>query len=113
MPGGPAMRLVKFAKECKDKKLRSVSSYKTKKELSEVLEKYGIVSGDITRIPQFIPPIHTINESAPEFKLCIDDILRRIKNMGPVVDSNEAMRCEIKQLWVSAKTYYNVEVLVI
>ena len=23
-----------------------------------------------------------------------DDILRRIKNMGPVVDSNEAMRCE-------------------
>src|SRR5215212_5419039 len=37
---------------------------------------------------------HTINESAPEFKLCIDDILHRIKNMGPVVDSNEAMRCE-------------------
>ncbi|POG58031.1 hypothetical protein GLOIN_2v1734289 [Rhizophagus irregularis DAOM 181602=DAOM 197198] len=94
MKGGPAVKLVEFAKECKDKKLRSFSSYKTKKELSEVLEKYGIVSGDITRIPQFIPPIHTINESAPEFKLCIDDILRRIKNMGPVVDSNEAMRCE-------------------
>ncbi|UZO22127.1 uncharacterized protein OCT59_014498 [Rhizophagus irregularis] len=75
---------------------------------------YGYYNyGDITRIPQFIPPIHTINESAPEFKLCIDDILRRIKNMGPVVDSNEAMRCEIKQLWVSAKTYYNVEALVI
>ncbi|GET57717.1 hypothetical protein GLOIN_2v1734289 [Rhizophagus irregularis DAOM 181602=DAOM 197198] len=92
MKGGPAVKLVEFAKECKDKKLRSFSSYKTKKELSEVLEKYGIVSGDITRIPQFIPPIHTINESAPEFKLCIDDILRRIKNMGPVVDSNEAMR---------------------
>ena len=55
MPGGPAMRLVKFAKECKDKKLRSFSSYKTKKELGEVLEKYGIISGDITRIPQFIP----------------------------------------------------------
>ena len=52
---GPAMRLMKFAKECKDKKLRAFSSYKTKKELSEVLEKYGIVSGDITRIPQFIP----------------------------------------------------------
>ncbi|GES89454.1 hypothetical protein GLOIN_2v1725482 [Rhizophagus clarus] len=40
----------------------------------------------------FIPPTHTINESAPEFKLCIDDILCRIKIMGPVVDSNEAMR---------------------
>ncbi|GBC19788.2 hypothetical protein GLOIN_2v1734289 [Rhizophagus irregularis DAOM 181602=DAOM 197198] len=50
---------------------------------------YGMKGG-----PAFIPPIHTINESAPEFKLCIDDILRRIKNMGPVVDSNEAMRCE-------------------
>ncbi|GBC44437.2 hypothetical protein GLOIN_2v1725482 [Rhizophagus irregularis DAOM 181602=DAOM 197198] len=68
----------------------------------EELERHGmklgpakrLVNGDITRIPQFIPPIHTINESAPEFKLCIDDILRRIKNMGPVVDSNEAMRCE-------------------
>src|ERR1051325_2277774 len=29
MPGGPAKRLVKFAKECKDKKLRSFSSYKS------------------------------------------------------------------------------------
>ncbi|PKY33476.1 hypothetical protein RhiirB3_420558, partial [Rhizophagus irregularis] len=56
---GPAKRLVKFAKECKDKKLRSFSSYKTKKDLSEVLEKYGIVSGDITRIPQFIPLVIT------------------------------------------------------
>src|SRR6266496_2650193 len=54
MKGGPAMTLVKFAKECKDKKLRSFSLYKTKKELGEVLEKYGIVSRDITRIPQFI-----------------------------------------------------------
>ena len=55
MPGGPAKRLVKFAKECKEKKLRAFSTYKIKKELGEVLEKYGIVSGDITRIPQFIP----------------------------------------------------------
>ena len=37
---------------------------------------------------------YPIDESSKEFKLCIDDILRRIKNMGPVVDSNEAMRCE-------------------
>src|SRR3954471_9142974 len=36
----------------------------------------------------------TPDEEYSEFKLCIDDILRRIKNMGPVVDSNEAMRCE-------------------
>src|SRR5581483_1730665 len=37
---------------------------------------------------------HPVDENSAEFKLCIDDILRRIKNMGPVVDSNEAMRCE-------------------
>ncbi|CAB4390848.1 unnamed protein product [Rhizophagus irregularis] len=67
-----------------EKKLRS---FKTKKDLSEVLSKYEFVSGDITRNPQFIPPTHSINESAPEFKLCIDDILRRIKNMSPVVYS--------------------------
>lgn len=35
-------RLVKFAKECKDKKLRAFSSYKTKKDLSDVLAKYGV-----------------------------------------------------------------------
>ena len=52
---GPAMRLVKFAKECKDKKLRSFSSYKTKKELGEVLRKYGIDSSEITKIPPFEP----------------------------------------------------------
>ncbi|PKC00086.1 hypothetical protein RhiirA5_428719, partial [Rhizophagus irregularis] len=27
----------------------------TQKDLNEMLEKYGIVSGDIARIPQFIP----------------------------------------------------------
>ena len=32
--------------------------------------------------------------NSPEFKLCIDDILRRIKIMGSVVDNNEVMRCE-------------------
>ncbi|PKK71811.1 hypothetical protein RhiirC2_743954 [Rhizophagus irregularis] len=55
MKGGPAKNLANFAKDCKKKKMRSFSSYKTKKELSEMLKKYGIVSGDITRIPQFIP----------------------------------------------------------
>ncbi|GBC19412.2 hypothetical protein GLOIN_2v1557277 [Rhizophagus irregularis DAOM 181602=DAOM 197198] len=83
---GPVTALVDFAKEYKEKKLRSFSSYKTKKELNEMLCKYGIVSGDITCIPQFIPPTHTINESTPKFKLCIDNILRRIKNMGPVMN---------------------------
>ncbi|GBB91162.1 hypothetical protein RclHR1_18300001, partial [Rhizophagus clarus] len=47
-----------------------------------VLEKYGIKI------------LHQIDENSKEFKLCIDDILHRIENIGPVVDSNEAMRCE-------------------
>ena len=52
---GPASDLADFAKELGKRKLKSFSSYKTLKDLSDVLEKYGIVSGDITRIPQFIP----------------------------------------------------------
>jgi hypothetical protein len=52
---GPASRLADFAKECKDKKLRSFSSYKTKKDLEEVLAKYGVEDGRITDIPQFAP----------------------------------------------------------
>ncbi|POG63590.1 hypothetical protein GLOIN_2v1684954 [Rhizophagus irregularis DAOM 181602=DAOM 197198] len=70
---GTAIVLADFAKECKEKKKRAFSSYRS---LEEVLEKYGIKSSSITSIPQF----------TPEIKLCIDDILRRIKNMGPVVD---------------------------
>src|SRR5215204_4499719 len=55
MKGGPATRLVKFAKECKEKKLKAFSSYKTKKDLKEVLAKYGVEDGRITDIPQFAP----------------------------------------------------------
>ncbi|CAG8757116.1 10951_t:CDS:1, partial [Funneliformis caledonium] len=42
----PVSNLADFVKECKDKKLRSFSSYKTKKELGEVLRKYRINSND-------------------------------------------------------------------
>ncbi|PKY57441.1 hypothetical protein RhiirA4_478501 [Rhizophagus irregularis] len=61
MPSGPAKRLVKFAKECKDKKLRSFFLYKTKKDLKEVLAKYGVQDGRITDIPQFTPKPHNID----------------------------------------------------
>ncbi|POG76450.1 hypothetical protein GLOIN_2v1556437 [Rhizophagus irregularis DAOM 181602=DAOM 197198] len=87
LKGDPAMRLVKEAQVLKEKPKRAFSSYCS---LEEVLEKYGIKSSSITSIPH----IHSINEKSPKFKLCIDDILRRIKNMGLVVDSNEAMRCK-------------------
>jgi len=77
--------------------------------------KYDINSDSIISIPQFILgklyacqlfsltisdlqisiiDLHLIEENSPEFKLNIDDILCRIKNMGSVVNSNEAMRCE-------------------
>ena len=39
MKGGPAKNLVDFAKECKEKKLKAFSSYRS---LKEVLKKYGI-----------------------------------------------------------------------
>jgi hypothetical protein len=52
LEGGPATNLADFAKECKDKKLKAFSSYKS---LSEVLAKYDINSDSITSIPQFKP----------------------------------------------------------
>jgi hypothetical protein len=95
MLGGSAIKFADFAKECKKKKLRAFSSYKTKADLEKVLqEDYKISSGDITLIPQFKPVTCPVNENSPEFKLCIDDILHRIRNIGPVVDSSKAMRCE-------------------
>src|SRR6266480_2094740 len=94
MPGGPAKRLVKFAKECKDKKLRSFSSYKTKKELSEVLRKYGIDSNDIKKIPPFVPEPVKIDEADEELEQCITEIKRRMHLIGSTTSSNEAVRCE-------------------
>ncbi|CAG8484119.1 3643_t:CDS:2 [Ambispora leptoticha] len=94
LKGGPAMRLAKEVKALKDNTKRAYSSYRTLKDFKAVLAKYGIISGDITRIPQFTPVTFKIDEDNPAFKFCVEDILRRIKNMGPVVDTNEAMRCE-------------------
>jgi hypothetical protein len=50
MLGGPAKRLADFAKECKEKKLRSFSSYRS---LKEVLAKYGIDGNGTDTIPLF------------------------------------------------------------
>ncbi|PKK56006.1 hypothetical protein RhiirC2_764509 [Rhizophagus irregularis] len=56
---GPATRLVKFAKDCKDKKLRAFSSYRS---LKEVLAKYNIGGNGIGTIRQF-PPLNRGNLS--------------------------------------------------
>ncbi|GES98263.1 hypothetical protein GLOIN_2v1688027 [Rhizophagus clarus] len=61
----------------------------------EKLERHGMKMGPATRLVKFAKEFpHHIDEENPAFKFCIEDILRRIKNMGPVVDSNEAMWCE-------------------
>jgi hypothetical protein len=100
---GPATRLVKFAKECKDKKLRSFSSYKTKKELGEVLRKYGIDSNDIKKIPPFVPEPVKIDEADKHFQYCITDIKRKMGIIGLAKSSNEAVRCSyIEAILLSA-----------
>src|ERR1044071_3660704 len=53
MPGGPASNIAVFAKECKEKKLRSFSSYLS---LSEVLAEYGYDYDGIDSIPLFSAP---------------------------------------------------------
>ena len=51
----PALRLANFAKKYKERKKRLFSSYKTQKDLNEVLEKYGIDGNGIGTICQFPP----------------------------------------------------------
>ena len=71
---GPASRLVKFAKECKEKKLKSFSSYKTKKDLKEVLVRYGAEDGRITDLRQFSPKPYNIDDKNEALVHCLKDI---------------------------------------
>ncbi|GES93752.1 hypothetical protein GLOIN_2v1695250 [Rhizophagus clarus] len=92
MPGGPAKRLADFAKECKEKKLRVFSTYRS---LKEVLAKYGIGSDGTETIPLFSPQTHEVQDSNKHFEHCIENILFRMKNYGSLVlDSLESMRNE-------------------
>ena len=89
----PAMRPVKFAKECKDKKLRAFSSYKTKKDLSDVLAKYGVDGNGLENIPLFELQTREIPENNKHYKHCLAEILVRLKNYGTLKpDSLEVMR---------------------
>src|ERR1051325_11282917 len=66
MLGGPATVLADFAKECKEKKLRAFSTYRS---LKEVLAKYGLDSDGIDSIPLFSPPTYEIQDDNKVFKL--------------------------------------------
>ena len=50
---GPAMVLADFAKECKKKKKRAFSSYRTNDDFKEVISKYKV--NQIEDLPQFVP----------------------------------------------------------
>jgi hypothetical protein len=76
MPGGPAKRLVKFAKDCKEKKLKAFSSYRS---LKEVLIRNGLESEGTDKIPLFSLQTHEIQESDKHFEHCMAEILVRLK----------------------------------
>ncbi|CAG8565877.1 12864_t:CDS:2 [Ambispora leptoticha] len=92
LAGGPAMKLAKEAKSLKTMPKRSFSSYHS---LKEVLTKYGMESEGIEAIPLFTLPTYEIQDSDPNFKHCMAEILVRLKNYGPLhEDCLEAMRNE-------------------
>ncbi|CAG8638868.1 3460_t:CDS:2, partial [Funneliformis caledonium] len=89
---GPAMRLVKFAKECKNKKLRAFSSYRS---LKEVLAEYDLASEGTEIIPLFTPRIRKIPDENKHLELCMADIKLRLKSYEILVmTSLESMRNE-------------------
>jgi len=89
---GPAMTLAKFAKDCKDKKLRAFSTYRS---LKEVLAEYNLVSEGTEVIPLFTPQIHEIPDDNKHLELCMADIKLRLKSYGTLVmTSLESMRNE-------------------
>ena len=89
---GTGERLTDFAKECKEKKLRSFSSYLS---LSEVLAEYGLDSDGIDSIPLFKPQIHEIQDDNKDFKRCMEEILGRLRSYGTLQPvSLEAMHNE-------------------
>ena len=79
MPGGPASDLADFVKGLGKRKLRS---YKTQKDLREVLCKCGIDSNDIKKIPPFVPePVKINNE---HFQYCL-----KMGIISPAKSSND------------------------
>ncbi|GES89159.1 hypothetical protein GLOIN_2v1502041 [Rhizophagus clarus] len=92
MPGGPVIKLADFAKECREKKLRAFSTYRS---LKEVLAKYNIGGNGIGTIRQFPPATYKLDDDDEELVQCIKEIKR----------SNEAMRCEYISTILHASLY--------
>ena len=99
------MTLVKFAKKCKKKRLRSFSLYKIKKELSKVLHKYGIDSNEIIKIPSFEPEPVKIDDEDEELEQYITEIKCRMGIIGSATGRNEAVHCKYIFLILYASIY--------
>ncbi|RGB22700.1 hypothetical protein C1646_775676 [Rhizophagus diaphanus] len=103
MKGGPAVKLVEFAKEYKEKMKRAFSSYHS---LKEVLTKYGIDGNGIGTIRQFLLPTYKLEDDDEELVQCIKEIKHRLGNMGSLLaDSNGAMYCEYISTILHASLY--------
>ena len=83
---------MKFAKECREKKLKAFLSYKS---LRKVLQEYGLESEGTDTIPLFSLQTHEIQDSDKHFEHCVENILFRMKHYGSLlIDSLESMRNE-------------------
>ena len=93
---GPAVILAKFAKDCKEKKLRAFSTYRS---LKEVLEKYNLASKGTEIISLFTPRIHKIPDENKHLELCMADIKLQLKSYGTLVmtslESNYITYCPL------------------
>ncbi|RHZ76804.1 hypothetical protein Glove_192g30 [Diversispora epigaea] len=94
LKAGPAKRLTEFINNLKKQKIRNFSSYKTLKELKDILHKYKVNGEDITCIKQFNPVFEEINDDDKALEQCINEIILRLTNIKSMTDANEATRCE-------------------
>jgi hypothetical protein len=91
---GPTTNLLDFAKDCKTKKLKAFSLYKTTENVDKVFNKYGIGDSHIHNILFFTPPSVKINDDDKDLELCINMIKCKINFIGMTTGSNESVCCE-------------------
>jgi len=94
MLGEPTSDLINFTKELGKHKLKVFLLYKSLKDLSEMLHKYGINSNDIKKISPFKSKSMKIDDKDEELKQYIIEIKCRMRIIGLATGSNEAVRYE-------------------
>ncbi|CAG8789950.1 hypothetical protein C2G38_2035794 [Gigaspora rosea] len=95
LPFGPAIILAEFTEKIKSQKLKAYSSYKTGKDLKDVLKECGIIGTSIGDIPQFTPETYKISENDESLKLCMTLIKTKLSILETLLaDDNERERCE-------------------